>query len=132
MNSRIQFNPTYFLLAIVLFITEIVIALFVHDTIIRPYIGDFLVVILIYCFVRSFLNTPVIPTAIAVLLFAFAIEAAQYFRVINMLGLQHYRVARIVLGTYFSWMDFANYTMGIIAVIIIEKIIAMRHPGAKE
>lgn len=127
MNNRLQFNSNYFLFGIVLFITEILIAMFVHDSIIRPYVGDFLVVILIYCFVRSFLNTPVIPTAIAVLLFSYAIETAQYFRVINIFGLQRYRVARIILGTYFSWMDIVNYTAGIIAVIVIEKIITKRH-----
>ncbi|MFT5385169.1 MAG: hypothetical protein ACI81W_002574, partial [Saprospiraceae bacterium] len=36
-----------------LFLIEVGIAVFIQDRIIRPYIGDLLVVILIYCFIRS-------------------------------------------------------------------------------
>ena len=41
-----------------LFIVETLIALFVRDAFIRPYMGDVLVVILIYCFVRIFITEP--------------------------------------------------------------------------
>ena len=41
----LRFNKTYFLLTILLFCTEVIIALFVHDNFIRPYFGDVLVVI---------------------------------------------------------------------------------------
>ena len=43
------FRPIYFYWTIVLFFVEVLIALFVHDGIIRPFLGDVLVVILIYC-----------------------------------------------------------------------------------
>jgi uncharacterized membrane protein YfcA len=59
----VKFNKTYFALAMLIFGIEILIAKFAHDQIIRPYIGDLLVVILIYCFVKSFLDTPVFKTA---------------------------------------------------------------------
>ena len=36
-----------------------------HDHIIRPYVGDTLVVMLIYCFVKSFLDFPYLITALA-------------------------------------------------------------------
>ena len=48
------FNKTYFLLALLLLLAEVLIALYLHDALIRPYGGDFLVVILLYCFVKSF------------------------------------------------------------------------------
>lgn len=41
-----------------LFIVETLIALFLRDAFIRPYMGDVLVVILIYCFVRIFITEP--------------------------------------------------------------------------
>ncbi len=126
MKKILKFNLNYFLLAIILFIIEVLIALYVHDAVIRPYIGDLLVVILIYCFVKAFLNTPVISTAIAVLLFAFVIETAQYFNMVNVLGLQHNRIARVVLGTSFEWTDLLAYTAGIALVIITEKILAKK------
>ncbi len=122
MNSVFKFTLRYFTLTIILLAVEICIALFVHDAIIRPYIGDVLVVILIYCFVKSFFNTPVVLTAIAVLVFAFMAEASQYFDLINLLGLQHSALARVILGSSFSWMDLVTYTIGSMIVFIAEKI----------
>jgi|SRR3982751_1046799 hypothetical protein len=122
MDSIFKFTPRYFILAVVLLIIEICIALFVHDTIIRPYIGDLLVVILIYCTVRSFLNTPVLPTAIAVLIFSFTVETLQYFKIVEVLGLQHSKLARIIIGSSFEWTDIAAYIAGILLVLLAEKL----------
>jgi hypothetical protein len=121
-----NFHKNYFTLAILLLITEVLIARYLHDNIIRPYGGDFLVVILIYCLVKTFLNTPVIPTAVAVLLFAYVIEVLQYFRLVVLLGLQHVKLARVILGTSFSWTDILCYTLGIALVIIIEMRLASK------
>jgi DNA integrity scanning protein DisA with diadenylate cyclase activity len=117
------FNKFYFLLTVLLFITEVFIGQYLDDAIIRPYGGDFLVVILIYCFVKSFVNTPVIATAISVLIFAYLIEVSQYFHLVNLLGLEHMRAARIVLGTSFSFVDMLTYTLGILVVLIIENFL---------
>ena len=122
MNSLLKFNKFYFLLTLILFCVEVLIAKYVHDKIIRPYIGDLLVVILIYCFVRSFLNTPAIPTALAVLAFSYMIETLQYFKVVNLLGLQNSKIARIIIGTAFEWADLAVYTIGIVLVIYLERL----------
>ncbi len=116
-----KFSPFYAISTLLLFITEVLIALFVHDQFIRPYVGDFLVVILIYCFVKSFLNTPVVPTAFGVLLFAYTVEVLQYFRIVEVLGLQHSRAARIIIGSSFEWLDMLTYTCGILMVILVEK-----------
>lgn len=119
----LQFNRTYFAFTIFLFLLETVIALFVHDNFIRPYFGDFLVVMLLYCFLKSFLNVSVMVAAGLVLLFSFAIETAQYFNMVEKLGLQHYKIAKVVLGNSFAWMDLLAYVLGILAVISIEKFI---------
>ena len=99
---------------------EVIIGAYFHDAIIRPYGGDFLVVILIYCFVKSFLNTPLIPTIISVLLFAYMVEISQYFHLINIIGLQNSKAARMIIGTSFSWADMVMYTLGMIMVLIFE------------
>lgn len=122
MGGLLQFNRHYFIIAIIFFLVGILIAFFIHDTIIRPYIGDFLVVILIYCFVKSFLNTPVWSTALAVLFFSYAVEISQYFHLINKLGLQHSKIARIIMGTSFGWTDLAMYSSGIGVVIFVESL----------
>jgi hypothetical protein len=116
------FRKYYFLLATLLFIIEVLIALFLHDRIIRPYVGDFLVVILLYCFVRAFFNISVIKAAIAVLLFAYLIELLQYLNLVEKLGLRHSKFANIVLGNLFEWIDMIAYTLGAVTVIILEKL----------
>lgn len=117
----LKFSPFYAISTLLLFVTEVLIALFVHDQFIRPYVGDFLVVILIYCFVKSFLNTRVVPTALGVLVFAYTVELLQYFRIVEVLGLQHSRAARIIIGSAFEWQDMLAYTMGILIVVLVEK-----------
>ena len=112
----------YFIAGCVLFLVEVFIALYVNDAIIRPHIGDLLVVIMIYCFAKAVLNTRSIPTAIGTLLFAYAIEVLQYFKIVRLLGLEQFAVARIVIGTSFSWIDIFCYTLGIALVLIIEKL----------
>lgn len=121
MKKIILFNKHYFFLTLFLFAIEIYIAKYIHDDVIRPYIGDMLVVILIYCFVKSFIATKVLPTAFAVLLFSYLIETLQYLKIVNILGLQKYKLARIIIGTSFSWADILMYSIGIAIVIVVEK-----------
>ena len=45
-NKRILYG----IATIILLVVEVLIALFVHDSIIRPYLGDVLVVVVIYTF----------------------------------------------------------------------------------
>ncbi len=115
-----HFNKTYFLLTLLLFVIELLIGFFVHDQFVRPYIGDMLVVILIYCFIKSFCNTSVWATAIGVLIFSYTVEILQYFKVVEMLGLQKFAIARIIIGTSFSWLDLLVYSIGIAIVLWVE------------
>ncbi len=116
----LKFNRNYFILTILLLLTEITIALYVHDNFVRPYFGDFLVVILLYYFLKSFVNISVLTAASLVLFFSFAIEIAQYFNMVEKLGLLHSKIARVVLGNSFAWMDLLAYVLGILTVIGIE------------
>lgn len=115
----LTFNKKFFFLTLLLFITEVLIALYVRDRFVRPYGGDYLVVMLIYCFVRTFLNSPVLPTAVAVLLFAYLIETLQYFRLVDRLGLEHNVIAKTVIGYGFSWIDMLAYTLGIATILAV-------------
>lgn len=118
----LTFNKKYFGLTVILFIIEVLIAVYVRDRFIRPYMGDVLVVILIYCFIKSFTRLPVIPVAIGVLLFAFTVEILQYLRIVEVLGLEDNKLARIIIGTDFAWLDLLTYVAGIMIVIIVEQI----------
>lgn len=116
-----RFHSGYFIAAFVLFIVEVLIALYVNDSFIRPYLGDVLVVILIYCFTRTFFNTPVLATTIGVLAFSFLVEILQYFQIVHHLGLQHNKLARIVIGTSFAWEDLIAYAVGSTLILLVEK-----------
>lgn len=131
MRSYFIFNKLYFLLAIAIFVIEVLIAKFAHDQIIRPYIGDVLVVILIYCFLKSFLNTPVLKTAIAVLVFSYFAELLQYFHLVNKLGLQNSSIAKVIMGTSFEWIDLVAYTCGTGIVLYLETISLKKRVSGK-
>ena len=107
---------------------EILIALYANDTIVRPYIGDLMVVVFLYCLVKSFVDTPVVATAVSVLLFSYIVETLQYFNIITILGLQHSGIARLIIGTSFEWIDLLAYTAGITIVLFVQKIISGRIP----
>jgi len=115
------FNKKYFAIAVVIFMIEVAIALFVHDSFVRPYLGDVLVVILIYCFLKSFLKLTVVQAAAFVLLFSFTIEFLQYLNIVNALHLENSKIARTVIGTSFSWIDLLTYVIGLAIVIVAEK-----------
>lgn len=119
-KTLFQFHRKYFFLSILLFATEVFIAVYLHDAVIRPYGRDFLVVILIYCFIKSFLNTQVMVTALAVLLFSYLIETLQYFHLVDILGLEKSKIARTVIGTSFAWTDLLAYSLGILLVLTVE------------
>ncbi|MEZ4955241.1 MAG: DUF2809 domain-containing protein [Saprospiraceae bacterium] len=123
MEKTFSFNKNYFLATLLLFLIEVGIALFVKDRFIRPYFGDFLVVILLYCFLKSFWNETPLKAGVYVLVFAFAIEIGQYFQLVKLIGLNHSELARTVIGTGFDWGDLVAYTLGILLVLILEKYI---------
>lgn len=118
----VKFDPWYFFIAIVLFVVEIIIAVFINDSFVRPYFGDFLVVIFIYCFIRSFWNGSVNKTALWVLLFSYSIEVSQHFKFIKFIGLEKSKAAKLILGSSFAWCDIIAYTLGILFVLIVEKL----------
>ena len=123
---RYRFNKTYFVFATLLFLLEVLIALFVKDRFVRPYLGDVLVVILIYCFIKSFFDFAVTALIIAVLVFAFTIEFLQYLHFIKWLGLEKSTIASIVFGTSFAWNDIIAYTAGALIIAGIESLLPLK------
>ena len=126
MARLLTFKWPYFLLTVMLFCVEVLIALFIDDRFIRPYFGDFLVVILVYCFLRSFITLLVFTLAMTALLFAYFVETLQYFDVVRKLGLEKSTLAKTVMGSSFEWSDMLAYTLGICLVLYVEHLIATK------
>ncbi|RRT87884.1 ribosomal maturation YjgA family protein [Empedobacter falsenii] len=117
----LKFDKKSFTIAIIIFLIEVIIALYIKDKIIRPFVGDILVVIFIYYFIKAFINTKAINIAIFTLFFSFIVEILQYFNFVEMIGLGHNKAARIIIGTSFSWIDLLCYFVGFILLFFIDK-----------
>ncbi|WP_053991479.1 DUF2809 domain-containing protein [Mangrovimonas sp. TPBH4] len=116
----LTFHKSYFFLTLVLFAVETLIATNLETGFIRHTFGDFLVVILLYCLVRSFTKLAIFPTAILVLAVSYIIEILQAFHLLKLLNLEHNTLAKLILGNTFNYTDLMAYSLGIITVIIVE------------
>jgi hypothetical protein len=115
----------YLFFTSVLLFAEVTIAVFIHDQFIRPFFGDFLAVIFVYCGIRIF-NQNILKTALLSLLIAFFIEILQYFKFIEITGLIKYKVLAILIGNSFSWLDILAYTLGFAFILLIENFGILR------
>ena len=114
---------SYFLIFCSLMAVEVCIALFVHDSFIRPYVGDMLVTLLLCCMARVAVPEKMRLLPLYVLLFAACVEIGQYFDVVALLGLADNRLISIALGRTFSWLDLVCYTVGCVAASGLDAIL---------
>lgn len=106
------------LAAVALFCIEVAIARYAPTGWLRGFVGDVLVVVLVWSvfgwFGRASWSSS--RLALAALLFACAIEVLQAFGLVDLLGLHSatplHRVLRIALGATFDPWDFVAYTCG--------------------
>lgn len=120
-----KFNNKYFLITIILFLIEVSIATIFKDIVwLRSYFGDVLAVILIYTFILSFFEVKnKIILNLGIFIFAFLIEFAQYFHFAELLGFKNNKIAMIVLGNSFSWIDILCYAIGSFCIFTLHKIL---------
>ncbi len=115
-----RLHKGYAALTIALLAIELVIALFLNDPIIRPYVGDALAVVLVYAGLRAVSWLPVVSATLIAFAIAVVIEFSQYFRLLKAIGLDRNDVARMILGSGFDPKDFVAYTSGAVAVLLVE------------
>ncbi|MBE5952041.1 MAG: DUF2809 domain-containing protein [Lachnospiraceae bacterium] len=102
----------YFVTTVLLFGVEVLIALFVHDTFVRPYVGDVLVVMVIYAFVRIFVPEKMRLLPLYVFLFASCVEGLQAVHIVERLGLSGNRFFSVLIGATFDFKDIICYAVG--------------------
>ncbi|MGC1471745.1 MAG: DUF2809 domain-containing protein [Psychroserpens sp.] len=125
---KIRFHSMFFASALFLLAVEIIIALYLSAGFIRHTVGDFLVVILMYCSMRAISNIKAISCAIMVLSFSFLIEFLQLFNLLDVLDLRNNNLAVIILGSTFEISDLIAYTFGAITIYLIDvKLIRTTH-----
>lgn len=124
MNKRFS----YILLTILCFLICILIVLLFWDyPTIRGFIGDIVVVFLIFFFIKSFWDFSSWKVALFSTIFAYCIEILQYFQLVKILWLEHNTIARIVLGSTFDIKDLLAYTIGGITTYLIDFYITKKN-----
>lgn len=111
----------YLLAGVVLFCVELAIARFLHDPIIRPYGGDALAVVGVYCLARFVALPPWRATLWGSVAFAFLIEGLQGIDAGARLGLDPRSAAGIALGSTFDPFDLVAYAVGAALVVLAER-----------
>lgn len=116
-----KINFRYVTAFITLLVIEVLIALFVHDNFIRPYIGDILVVILLYTLLRAVISKKIKGLPIYIFIFAAFVEFAQYFKIVELLNLQDNKFMSILIGSTFDIKDIICYLVAAIILVAFEK-----------
>ena len=118
-NKRFAYSAIFLLLLAV----EVCIALFVNDSLVRPYVGDMLVTLLLCCLCRVIVPCKVRLLPVYVFIFAACVEIGQYFDLVALLGLADNRIISIALGRTYSWMDLVCYAAGCMAAFLLDQLI---------
>ena len=116
-TKRLIFGVASFILLAI----EIIIGMYATGWI-RNYLGDVLVVILLYTLFRTVSpNKPekwfIIPSII--LIFSFVVELLQLWGFCDRFGITN-PLLRIIIGTGFSFVDLICYAIGIIPCYLLE------------
>lgn len=114
---------SYMLLFLVFLGIEVLIALFVRDSFIRPYVGDILVTVVICLFIRAVTPFKHKLLPLYVFIFAAAVEIGQYFDFVALLGFENNRFLSVLLGRTFSLADIVCYGIGCLLFFAAEKLL---------
>ena len=102
---------------------EILIAIYLHDEFIRPYVGDILVIILLYCAIKIIIPDKSKLLPLWIIIFAVFVECLQYLKLVQVLGWEDNTLLRIVIGSTFDVKDIGCYVVGGIGIGCYEWVI---------
>ncbi|WP_223608440.1 DUF2809 domain-containing protein [Chryseobacterium sp. OSA05B] len=118
-----KFSLKYLLLTIFIFLVEVLIATKLADIFfVRAYLGDVIVVMLLYTFVKSFVRINNEKLILGIFVFSCLVEFAQYFTVAEKLGFRPGSLMYIVIGNSFSWVDIMCYAAGCLLLYVFVKL----------
>ena len=108
-------------IGIIILAIEICIAIFIKGGFIRHYIGDVLATAMLYAFGRAIFRASPINLAIVVFAISLFIEALQYLKILEILGVKS-SILRIIFGGTFDWADIIYYLVGCILAYMFENL----------
>jgi len=123
----VTFRPGHAIAALALLMVELLIAIFVKDGFIRPYLGDVLAVILVFMAIRAVFAAGEWTAAGIALSIAVIIEFGQLIGILNILGLAHHQWLRVVIGTGFDVKDLLAYAIGALIAVVVDRQMVTRN-----
>ena len=127
-RESLQTRLAFLAIAGVILVTEIYIAVCVKGGFVRHYAGDVLAVILLYALARAIFSVTPSNLALKIFAFAAALEIAQYFGVVQILGIEN-KILKIMIGGTFDLADLLCYAAGCILAGAYEKFEKRRSDG---
>ena len=127
MVTQYQYKIEYFDIFLLFLFAEIFIAIFVKDRFIRPYLGDVLVVVLVYFFIKIFILNKIKFLSIYIFVFAVFVEFLQYINIVDILHLANINFFKILIGTTFDIKDIFCYFLGSIPLFILDLLIRRKN-----
>ncbi|MDP2688303.1 MAG: DUF2809 domain-containing protein [Aequorivita sp.] len=110
----------YFIAFSTLFLVEFAIAYFHFNPFIRGFLGDVLVILLLYSFLKIFIRNNILKTAVFVLGFAYFVELLQFFKLAEKFNIQS-EILLTLIGSVFDFYDLVAYSIGFLLILLIEK-----------
>lgn len=115
---------------LVLLATEVCIALFVHDSFVRPYLGDVLAVVTVYCGARIIFPQRFAWLSAAVMVLAVGVELLQLTDFSSLFGEGSFMA--VLLGSTFDPHDLLCYAIGGIVCVLCDILIFIRRKSKND
>lgn len=111
----------YFGISILCFLLCVLIVVsFSHKPVVRGFLGDSIVIVLIFYFIKGIHDFNSFKLMLFTLLLSFIVEFMQFLHIAEVLGLENNMLFRLVFGSVFDVMDLVAYTIGACLSLIID------------
>lgn len=125
MKKKEKLRISFLAVFVLLLAVEVLIALFVHDDFVRPYVGDMIVTVVVWSFLRIIFPDRFKLMSLYVMFFAILVEVGQYFHYTELLGITN-PVLVTMMGTSFAWADIACYAVGCVVAAVADAVMFRR------
>ena len=117
-RQSVRTRLAFLVVAVLILAVEIYIAVCVNGGFVRHYLGDVLVVILLYVLARAIFSVTPSNLSLKIFAFAAALEITQCLGVVEILGIEN-KILKVMIGGTFDLADLPCYTVGCIVNYIL-------------
>ncbi len=104
-------------------ICYIIVRSFSGNPVIRGFLGDIVIVLLIYNFLKGIRDFNSIKLVLFTLALSYTTEFLQYLQISKYLGLENNLAAQLIIGSVFDPLDLLAYTTGGVMAYLADKLI---------